>query len=132
MIVETGINPLSDREGLQDCAIGLLSYVSMPFKGFSPIPESVTWWYDNGDVFWILIWTIYWIFWLDIVLAISNALPALPFDGGLLLVGALDWLYEKGGVKEEEKRDKYVGTTANIISYAMLFILVLVLIAIII
>ena len=132
LIVETGINPLSDREGLQDCAIGLLSYVSMPFKGFSPIPESVTWWYDNGDVFWILIWTVYWIFWLDIVLAISNALPALPFDGGLLLVGALDWLYEKGGVKEEEKRDKYVGTTANIISYAMLFILVLVLIAIII
>ena len=77
LIVETGINPLSDREGLQDCAIGLLSYVSMPFKGFSPIPESVTWWYDNGDVFWILIWTIYWIFWLDIVLAISNALPAM-------------------------------------------------------
>jgi membrane-associated protease RseP (regulator of RpoE activity) len=132
LMVDTGINPLYGKEGLQDSAMGLLSYISMPFKGFSPIPESVTWWYDNGDAFWIFIWIVYWIFWLDIVLAISNALPALPFDGGLLLVGLLDWLYEKGGVKEEKARDEYVGATANVISYAMLGILVLVLIAIII
>ncbi|MBQ3736731.1 MAG: site-2 protease family protein [Candidatus Methanomethylophilaceae archaeon] len=132
IMVDTGINPLYGKEGLQDSAMGLLSYISMPFKGFSPIPESVTWWYDNGDAFWIFIWIVYWIFWLDIVLAISNALPALPFDGGLLLVGLLDWLYEKGGVKEEKARDEYVGATANVISYAMLGILVLVLVAIII
>ncbi len=132
LMVDTGINPLYGKEGLQDSAMGLLSYISMPFKGFSPIPESVTWWYDNGDAFWIFIWIVYWIFWLDIVLAISNALPALPFDGGLLLVGLLDWLYEKGGVKEEKARDEYVGATANVISYAMLGILVLVLVAIII
>ncbi len=132
LVVEAGTNPFYNRDGLQECAMGVLSFVSMPFKGYSPIPESVTWWYENGDAFWILIWTLYWIFWLDIVLAVSNALPALPFDGGLLLVGALDWIYEKAGVREEKARDQYVGATTNVISYTMLGILVLVLVAVII
>ena len=135
-MVQTGINPFYGKETLQECAMGVLSFISMPFKGFSPVPESVTWWYDSNtipdEVFWILIWTIYWIFWLDIVLGISNALPALPFDGGLLLVGTLDWIYEKAGVKEEKAREQYVGATANVISYSMLGILILVLIAVII
>ena len=135
-MVQTGINPFYGKETLQECAMGVLSFISMPFKGFSPVPESVTWWYDSNtipdELFWILIWTIYWIFWLDIVLGISNALPALPFDGGLLLVGTLDWIYEKAGVKEEKAREQYVGATANVISYSMLGILILVLIAVII
>lgn len=130
--VHFGINPFYEKNGLQECTMGILSFVSMPFKGYSPVPESVTWWFDNGDAFWILVWVLYWIFWLNIVLAISNALPALPFDGGLLLVGALDWMYEKGGVREEKARDQYVTATANVISYTMLGILVLVLVAIII
>ena len=131
-VVDYGINPFHGREGLQGYALGALAYVSMPFKGYSPVPESVTWWFDNGDAFWIVVWTLYWIFWLDIVLAVSNALPALPFDGGLLLVGALDWMYEKGGVRDEKARDQYVKATTNVISYSMLGILILVLIAIII
>ena len=80
----------------------------------------------------MFIWTLYWIFWLDIVLAISNALPAMPFDGGLLMMGALDWIYEKAGVTDQEARDKKVGRVGSVISYSMLFILVLVLVAIII
>lgn len=132
MTVDSGTNPFYGREGLQECALGVLSFVSMPFKGYSPIPESVTWWFDNSDVFWIIIWTLYWIFWLDIVLAVSNALPAVPFDGGLLLIGALDWIFEKAGVREEKVRDQYVGATANVISYTMIGVLVLVLVAVII
>ncbi len=132
LVVKTGTNPFYNKEGLQECAMGVLSYISMPFKGYSPIPESVTWWYDNGDAFWVLIWTLYWIFWLDIVLAVSNALPAVPFDGGLLLMGALDWIYEKGGVRDEKAREQYVGATTNVISYTMIGILILVLVAVII
>lgn len=136
LMIKSGVDPFYGREGLQDSALGLLSFVSKPFQGFSPIPESVTWWYDstilNDDAFWIIVWTLYWIFWLDIVLAISNALPALPFDGGLLMVGGLDWLYEKSGVRDEKKREEYVNTTSNIISYVMLGVLVLVLVAVII
>ena len=135
MIKDSGINPFYNREGFREISLGLLGYVSQPFKGFSPVPESVTWWYDStfpsDEVFWIFVWIVYWIFWLDIVLAISNALPAMPFDGGLLMMGALDWMYEKAGVPEE-KRDEKVGRTGSIISYTMLFVLILVLVAIII
>ncbi len=132
LVVKTGTNPFYNREGIQEYATGILSFVSMPFKGYSPIPESVTWWFDNGDAFWIVVWTLYWIFWLNIVLAVSNALPAVPFDGGLLLMGALDWIYEKGGVRDENARDQYVGATTNVISYTMIGILILVLVAVII
>ena len=136
IMLDSGINPFHGREGFREIALGMLGYVSQPFRGFSPVPESVTWWYDsplsNDDVFWIIIWIIYWIFWLDIVLAISNALPAMPFDGGLLMMGVLDWIYEKSGVPEGEERDRKVGRVGSMISYTMLFILILVLVAIII
>ena len=136
IMLDSGINPFHGREGFREIALGMLGYVSQPFRGFSPVPESVTWWYDsplsNDEVFWIIIWIIYWIFWLDIVLAISNALPAMPFDGGLLMMGVLDWIYEKSGVPEGEERDRKVGRVGSMISYTMLFILILVLVAIII
>ena len=136
IMLDTGIDPTYGREGIRDISLGVLSYVSQPFRGFSPIPESVTWWYESttvsDEVFWVFIWTLYWIFWLDIVLAISNALPAMPFDGGLLMMGALDWMFEKAGVKDQEERDKKVGRVGSVISYSMLFILILVLVAIII
>ena len=56
----------------------------------------------------------------------------MPFDGGLLMMGALDWMFEKAGVKDQEERDKKVGRVGSVISYSMLFILILVLVAIII
>ena len=136
IILDKGINPLYGREGLQQCALGLLAYVSQPFQGFSPVPESVTWWYHsnigNDDVFWVIMWIVYWCFWLDIVLGISNALPAVPFDGGLLLFGAADWLYEKFGVVDKKKRDEYVNKTCSLISYMMIFIMILVIVVIVI
>ena len=87
---------------------------------------------NSVSISWFSFWIIYWIFWLDIVLAISNALPAMPFDGGLLMMGVLDWIYEKSGVPEGEERDRKVGRVGSMISYTMLFILILVLVAIII
>lgn len=135
-MLDAGIDPTYGREGIRDISMGVLSYISQPFRGFSPIPESVTWWYESttvsDEVFWVFIWTLYWIFWLDIVLAVSNALPAMPFDGGLLMMGTLDWLFEKAGVKDPEERDKKVGRVGGLISYTMLFILILVLVAVII
>ena len=44
----------------------------------------------------------------------------------------MDWMYEKGGVRDEKSREQYVRATTNVISYSMLGILILVLVAIII
>lgn len=131
-VLQTGINPFYGKETLTDCAMGILTFIGAPFQGFSPVPESCSWWFDcdtlGNDVFWILIHIIFWTFWLNMVLAISNALPAIPFDGGYLFKDGLDWLIEKMGVYEADKRENLVNVFANFTSYLMLFALVLILV----
>ncbi|MBR6910978.1 MAG: metalloprotease, partial [Candidatus Methanomethylophilaceae archaeon] len=68
-----------------------------------------------------------WLFWLDILLAISNALPAYPFDGGFLFEGGINWLLEKLGIKDDERRKKMSGNISSSVSTVtlMMFFLVL-------
>lgn len=136
ILLQSGINPFYGRESVSDYAMGVISYIGAPFKGFSPVPESCIWWYDcsimDSEVFWILIYVIYWTFWLNLVLGVSNALPALPFDGGYLFRDGVDWLLEKGGMYDVDKRENIVNVLTNFTSYAMLFAMFLVLIVIVI
>lgn len=135
ILLESGINPFYGREGITEYAMGLISYIGAPFKGFSPIPESCSWWYDctvmDDGVFWILIYIIYWTFWLNLVLGVSNALPAVPFDGGYLFRDGVDWILEKGGMVDVDKRQNLVNVLTNFTSYLMLFAMLLVLVVIV-
>jgi membrane-associated protease RseP (regulator of RpoE activity) len=133
IMLDSGRNPLYGTESVTDAASSLLSYIGGPLKGFSPIPQSVHWWYDTpmGDVFWILISIFYWIFWLNIMLGVSNAIPAVPFDGGFIFHGGLSALLERLGMKDEEKREALVGRTTNMLSMVMILMLILVIMAVI-
>ena len=85
----------------------------------------------DEDVFWILMYIVYWTFWLNLVLGVSNALPAVPFDGGFLFRDGVDWLLEKGGMFDVEKRQNIVNVLTNFTSYAMLFAMLLVLVVVV-
>jgi membrane-associated protease RseP (regulator of RpoE activity) len=113
---------------------GFLTYLSGPINGLDPIPDSITWWYDapSGDITWIVVKMLFWIFWLDILLAISNALPAYPFDGGFLFEGGVNWLLEVFGVKEEERRKKMSESISRSISTVTLLMFALVILTFII
>ena len=74
---------------------------------------------------------IYWTFWLNLVLGVSNALPAVPFDGGYLFRDGIDWILEKCGVYEVDKRQNLVNVFTNFTSYMMLFAMLLVLVVIV-
>ena len=108
---------------------GFFTYLSGPINGLDPIPNAITWWYDApaGDVTWIIVKMLYWLFWLDILLAISNALPTYPFDGGFLFEGGINWLLEKLGIKDDERRKKMSGNISSSVSTVtlMMFFLVL-------
>jgi len=110
------------------------SYLSGPLNGLDPIPNAITWWYDApaGDTTWVIVKILYWIFWLDILLAISNALPAYPFDGGFLFEGAINWLLELLGIKDEERRRKLSDSISGSVSNVVLVMFGLVLLAFII
>lgn len=135
MVLQEGINPLNGADSISSGAVSLLSYISAPLNGFSPVPQDVTWWYDctfmPDEAFWVLIYVIYWIFWLNIVLAISNALPGLPFDGGHLFRGGVDWVLERAGRKTQEERDRIADPVCAMVTYAMLGIMLLVVIAVV-
>ena len=130
----TGIDPYYGCETLSDYANNTIRYIAMAFNGFSPVPESTQWWYHNDvisdDIAWIIISALYWIFWLNIVLGVTNALPAVPFDGGFLFAGGVDFIAEKF-IKDEKKKDNFVNTFCSAVTYFMLLALVLVLVVII-
>jgi membrane-associated protease RseP (regulator of RpoE activity) len=81
--------PLSDPLGP---IAGLTTWVVLPVGGLEPVSGSVESFYhltgplagwDMGS-FWILANLLYWLAWMDLLLGLSNALPLVPLDGGLL------------------------------------------------
>ncbi len=133
-VMNTGVDPFYECETLSDYANGTIGFLAKAFNGFSPIPESTHWWYhstfSSDTLMWIIISLLYWIFWLNIVLGVTNALPAVPFDGGFLFMGGVDFIAERF-IKDQERRDRIVDIICTSVTYFMLMALILVLIVII-
>ncbi len=70
----------------------ILSFIALPFSGRAPIQDPELQFYQvNGPLaaiplplFWILVNSLYWLFWLNAMLGATNALPAIPLDGGYI------------------------------------------------
>src|SRR5436309_5274579 len=69
-----------------------LAYITLPFIGLQPMQGVATEFYEvQGPLagigepgFWVLANVVYWIFWLNLMLGMTNALPAVPLDGGYI------------------------------------------------
>ena len=89
--------PFESASGPRDIAGRLQNFISIPFVGYSPIVPPASDLYEPsgalsflpGGAYWVLLNLLYWLFWTNLVLGLSNALPAFPFDGGHLLRDAL-------------------------------------------
>lgn len=130
-----GMNPFHGATDISEGAMSALSFIGAPLSGYAPIPASTQWWYESNvlpsEVFWILISVLFWIFWLNLVLGLSNALPAIPFDGGFLFMGGLDYILEKTGMSAE-RREKYTRAVTGVTTWIVFLGLMLVMMVIII
>ena len=85
------VHPLGSAEQL-------LRYMTLPFMKLQPFPDQFTALFEPtglpgmlpDDIFWILANCLYWIFWLNLMVGLTNALPAVPLDGGFIFADSLE------------------------------------------
>jgi len=116
---------------------GLILLYSLPFfsylVGYNPIVAPFTQGYlIQGplsiipvEIFWPLVNILYWVFWLNLIVALFNVLPMIPLDGGFLFNDGVRSVIQRLNSKIcEEKREILV---KNISLFTSLLILLIVL-----
>jgi membrane-associated protease RseP (regulator of RpoE activity) len=112
-------NPLESRKRL-GLGSALFFYLLLPFQGLSPVQPPLTEFYEVAgawgvlppELFWTLANAAYWLFWINLMLGMTNALPAVPLDGGYLfrdwLVAAISRIKANMGAEDREKVAKSI------------------------
>lgn len=116
---------------------GIILLYSLPFfsylAGYNPIVAPFTQGYVltgplslvPSTMFWPIVNMLYWVFWLNLAVALFNVLPMIPLDGGFLLSDALRSLMRKLKKNEtEEQRELVVKNVTFIISLIILFVVI--------
>jgi len=127
-------HPFTDSDRFGGVPGAVLTFISLPLSGYyMPLQPPITDFYRLAGpwavlpepLFYLIANTLYWLFWLNLMLGATNALPAVPLDGGFVFKDGVEALVEKLrlGVSAE-KRER----TVRSVSYAFA-LLILALIA---
>ena len=77
------------------------------------------------SAFWLVANSLYWIFWLNLMIGLTNVLPAVPLDGGYIFRYAIDYVLSKTGrTYTKEQKDKVVGSI--VLAFALLVLALIV------
>ena len=96
-------HPLTNPDRFNGIPGSILSYISLPFQGRAPIDDPAVRFYRvtgplaalPAPLFWLLANTAYWLFWLNAMLGATNALPAVPLDGGYIFKDGIEGLLSR-------------------------------------
>ncbi len=97
-------NPYGHVKTLYDFFQATMLLISLPFARLMPVPPSLQMIYTMPfPGFWIVINTLYWLFWINLMLGMTNLLPAVPLDGGYLFKDLMEYLGKKLHLKSPSR-----------------------------
>jgi membrane-associated protease RseP (regulator of RpoE activity) len=125
---QTLISPWSSSSGP---FVGGIEWIVLPLAGLEPLSGSSMNFFHltgafagvNPNAFWIGANILYWIAWMSLLLGLSNALPLIPLDGGLLFrdfSASIAARFKKGW---SEARLEEFGGQAAIVSSVLVLVL---------
>ena len=111
----------------------MLQYITLPFQKLQPFPEHFTALFAPTGIigvipdsaFWILANSFYWIFWLNLMVGLTNALPAVPLDGGFIFAdGVTGMLGKVRSSMTAQRKEEIVDRLVSILAITVLFLII--------
>jgi membrane-associated protease RseP (regulator of RpoE activity) len=111
----------------------MLQYITLPFQKLQPFPEHFTALFAPTGIvgvipdsaFWILANSFYWIFWLNLMVGLTNALPAVPLDGGFIFAdGVTGMLGKVRSSMTAQRKEEIVDRLVSILAISVLFLII--------
>lgn len=125
-------HPIGDSETLNEYGHSMAIYFTLPLSGLSTVQGPTMnfyeitgfWSFLPENVFWVIANATYWVFWLNLMVGLSNALPAVPLDGGYIFKDWLDTLLGRSKkYQDDEKRTSTVNTIGFFLALSILFLI---------
>jgi len=126
-------NPFEGDRNLDDVSRSWLRLIALPFLDLAPVRSPVTDLYTPSgyldwmpeSVFWLTANSLYWIFWLNLMVGLTNVLPAVPLDGGYIFRDAISYLLDKTGRKyTDAEKERITGSVAISLALLVLFLII--------
>jgi membrane-associated protease RseP (regulator of RpoE activity) len=121
------------KNPFQSFPFSFLYFIALPLfsllEGYSPLisPFSDFYIIDSfipANIVWILVNSLYWIFWFNFMVATFNVLPMIPLDGGYMFRDLVDSGLRKFSKKlSQEKREKIIKNVSTAVSLFMLILI---------
>lgn len=118
-------SPFEGDRDLHDFSRSWLRLIALPFLDLAPVHSPITDLYEPSGslawmpdtLFWLVANSLYWIFWINLMLGLTNVLPMVPLDGGYVFSDAFGYLLgraAKGATKE--KIEQWAGQVVTALS----------------
>jgi membrane-associated protease RseP (regulator of RpoE activity) len=132
-IIQRLANPLANVKDPATFIGSTLLYIALPFQGLAPIESPLSDLFTPSgvlaglptNVFWFVGNCAYWIFWINLMVGMTNVLPAIPLDGGFLFRDALDVVIHKFKRNASEAvHQRYISMITYLLAITVLFLIV--------
>lgn len=118
-------HPFKGDKTLDDFSRSWLRLIALPFLDLAPVRSPITDLYTPGgsmawmpdSAFWLIANSLYWIFWINLMVGLTNVLPMIPLDGGYIFRDGFDFVLTKFAKHaSKEKIEAWAGSFVTLLS----------------